>query len=174
MTANAPVGEVISGYDTPAPSWDLVEKGLVHGNSTYWLATVRPDGRPHVMPLFGVWVDGAMYFTSNPKALKAKNLAQNPHCVITATSDDLDIVVEGDAAKVTDEAELQRIAEAYIDKYGWPVTVRDGAFDAPFGAPTAGPPPYELYEITVETVFGLGTSEPFGSGRFRFGPDSAT
>jgi nitroimidazol reductase NimA-like FMN-containing flavoprotein (pyridoxamine 5'-phosphate oxidase superfamily) len=174
MQAKTPAGEVISGYGAPAPSWELVEKGLVHGDSTYWLATVHPEGRPHVMPLFGVWVDGAMYFTSNARARKARNLAHNPQCVITATSDDLDIVIEGEAAKVTDEAKLRQIAEAYIDKYGWPVTVRDGAFDAPFGAPTAGPPPYELYEITVDTVFGLGTSEPFGSARWRFRPEGAT
>ncbi|RSD16835.1 pyridoxamine 5'-phosphate oxidase family protein [Amycolatopsis eburnea] len=173
MTAEAPEGKVISGYDAPAPSWELVEKGLVHGNSTYWLSTVRPDGRPHVMPLFGVWDGGSMYFTSNPAKRKAKNLAENPHCVITATSDDLDIVIEGTAAKVTDEAELRRVAELYHDKYGWPLTVVDGAYEAPFGAPTAGPPPYELYEVTVGTVFGLGTSEPFGSARWRFGTEES-
>ena len=44
-------------------------------------------------------------------------------------------------------------------KYGWPPTVADGAFDAPYGAPTAGPPPYEVYEITARTVYGFGTDE---------------
>jgi hypothetical protein len=54
--------------------------------------------------------------------------------------DGLDLVVEGTMAKVTDQAWLHRVAEAYETKYGWPVSVRDGAFHAD-GAPTAGPPP---------------------------------
>ena len=60
----------------------------------------------------------------------------------------MDVVLEGIAAQVTGEAALQQVAQAYRTKYSWPVTVADGAFDAPYGAPTAGPPPYLPYEIT--------------------------
>jgi len=135
----------------------------------YWLTTVRPDGRPHVMPLFGVWLDDALYFTSNPDRRKARNLARNGQCVVSASTDLLDLVLEGEAVRVRDEATLRRIAEAYDAKYGWPLTLRDdGAFDAPYGAPSAGPPPYEPYQFTPSVGFGLGTDEPFGATRWRF------
>lgn len=128
----------------------------------YWLATVHPDGRPHVRPVLGVWVDDTFHTTSNRAARKARNLARDPRCAITVRSDDLDVVIEGEAATVTGDAIVERVADAYRSKYGWPVTVRDGAFDAPYGAPTAGPPPYEVYEIVPTTVFGLGTDEVLG------------
>src|SRR5712691_3325101 len=73
------------------------------------------------------------------------------------------------AAKVTDEATMNHVAEAYRAKDGWPVTVTDGAFDTPT-APTAGPPPYHLYEITPAPVFGFGTAGQFAgrATRYRF------
>ncbi len=65
---------------------------------------------------------------------------------------------------------MNHVAEAYRANYGWPVTVTDGAVDAPYGAPTAGPPPYHLYEITPATVFGFGTAGQFAgrATRYRF------
>jgi hypothetical protein len=71
---------------------------------------------------------------------------------------------------VFDEAQLARIGAAYVDKYGWPVTVRDGAFHAPYGAPTAGPPPYEVHVVQPATVFALGTDDDLAprSTRYRF------
>ena len=48
----------------------------------YWLSTVRPDGRPHVTPLLGIWLDGALYFCTGPDERKAKNLARNPRCIL--------------------------------------------------------------------------------------------
>ena len=143
-------------------------RGQLEQVSTYWLATVNPDGVPHVMPVFGVWSDGALYFTSGEAARKAKNLARNPRCVITAAGKSLDLIVEGEAVKVRDEARLQHVAKLYASKYGWHVTVQDGAYSADYGAPSAGPPPYELYEVRLVTVFGLGTDEPYGATRWRF------
>lgn len=176
MSEKQPISEEsLSGYGAPPPSWEEVLVRLKEGAShspgikgTYWLATARPDGRPHIMPLFGVWVDGAMYFTSGPAARKARNIANNPNCAITCGARDFDIVIEGGAAKVTDEAKLQRVAGEYEAKYGWILRVQNAAFDADFGAPSAGPPPFEAYEMVPETVFALGTSEPFGAARWRF------
>ena len=127
----------------------------------YWLATVRPDGMPHVRPILAVWHDGALFTTTNPTVRKARNLAHDSRCAISVRTDGLDVVVEGSAAKVTDEATLERIADAYKAKYEWPVTVRDGAFDAPYGAPTAGPPPYEVYAVAPAVIFGFGTDEAY-------------
>lgn len=79
-------------------------------------------------------------------------------------------IVEGTAAPVTDEAEMQRVIEAYGATYGWPLTAREDGFYAPFAAPTAGPPPYRPYAVTREVIFGLGTSDELAprSNRYQF------
>src|SRR5262245_64115159 len=74
---------------------------------TCWLATMRPDGRPHVMPLGVLWVDGRFYFNAGPDTRKARNLDANPECVITVATQPFDLVVEGEASKVTEQAQLQ-------------------------------------------------------------------
>src|SRR6266487_2038767 len=114
---------------------------------TYWLATVRPGGRPHLVPVLGVWADGAPHFVANTGSRKAQNLASNAHCVIAVSGDGLDVVIEGEAAQIHDEPTLVRVAEAYASKYDWHVTVREGAFHDTQGAPTAGPPPYQVYRV---------------------------
>jgi hypothetical protein len=74
-------------------------------------------------------------------------------------------VLEGEAHRVTDEATLQAAAPLFSD---WGPTVRDGAFWHEYSAPSAGPPPWDLYEMTPTTAFGLATGEPFGATRWRF------
>lgn len=107
---------------------------------THWLATVCPDGRPHVMPVWATWMSGAFDFATGATTRKGKNLAHNSHCVITVASSGLDLIVEGKATKVSDEAKLHLIAEVYAS-LGWHPTVLDGAFSSDSGAPSAGPPP---------------------------------
>jgi nitroimidazol reductase NimA-like FMN-containing flavoprotein (pyridoxamine 5'-phosphate oxidase superfamily) len=168
----------LDGYGSPPIAWErarqhLEEEWRLQGPAgegiphTHWLATVRPDGTPHVMPVGAVWLDGDFYFTTGAGTRKARNLAHNPRCVITLAAPDLDVVVEGEAVKVTDEATLQRLAQTYAD-HGWAPTVREGAFYHEFSAPSAGPPPWDLYKMTPTTVFGLATSEPSGATRWRF------
>jgi nitroimidazol reductase NimA-like FMN-containing flavoprotein (pyridoxamine 5'-phosphate oxidase superfamily) len=159
--AAEPMGVTISGDATPPTTplpWAEAERRLA-GGQTYWLATTTPQGGPHVRPVLAVWVDGALHTTSSPAARKARNLAENDRCSFSLSADSVDVVFEGTAAKVTDADDLQRVADAYDEKYGWQPTVAGGAFDAPYGAPTAGPPPYEVYEITPTVVFGFGTDE---------------
>lgn len=133
----------------------------------YWLSTVRPSGRPHVTPMVGVWLDGSLYFSTGPAERKAKNLASNAHCVITtgcnALSEGLDLVLEGDAVKVSDEARLQAVADRYASKYDPPFhfTVRDGAFYGEGGAAL-------VYEVTPTRAFGFGRGESFSQTRWRF------
>jgi hypothetical protein len=119
------------------------------------------------MPLGVLWIDGAFYFNSGAGTRKAKNLARNPHCVLTVATNEFDLVVDGDAVKVTDEAKLQHIADEYT-RQGWQPTVRDGALYAEYSAPSAGPPPWDVYEVRPATVFALGTAEPYGATRWRF------
>ena len=134
-------------------------------------STVRPDGRPHVTPLISVWFDGALYFCTGPDERKAKNLAENSHCILTTgcnpLDDGFDIVVEGDAEQVTYEARLHRLADAYVSKYGsdWRFGVRDGAFvhqGAHEGSVAL------VYEVAPRTAFGFAKGEEFSQTRWRF------
>ena len=81
-------------------------------NQTHFLATTRPDGRPHVAAIGALWVDGTFYFTSGAGTRKSRNLAENPNCVISVSLTGIDLVVEGTAAKVTDD-ETSRAAPPY-------------------------------------------------------------
>jgi hypothetical protein len=157
-------------YGHPPIPWSRAEKQLEtpsDPNTTHFLATVRPDGRPHVAGVGALWVDRKFYIVSGPGTRKSRNLSERPDCVISVKLADLDLVVEGAAKKVTDDATLQRLAKLY-DAQGWPATVKDGAFTAPYSAPSAGPPPWDLYEFTPTTAFGVATAEPFGAARWRF------
>jgi hypothetical protein len=89
---------------------------------------------------------------------------------VAVRSDDLDVVLEGHASPVVELATLERVADAYRSKYAWPVTVLDSAFSAPYGAPTAGPPPYQPFEIVPIEVFAFVTDGKLGpcSTRWRF------
>lgn len=138
-----------------------------HAAQTPWLATTRRGGRPHVAAVGALWVDGKFYFTSGAGTRKSRNLAENSDCVISISFPDLDLVVEGTAARVTDEVTLERLAERYAAQ-GWPVSVSGGAFTAEFSAPSAGPPPWDLYAVTPVTAFGVATTEPHGATRWRF------
>ena len=136
-------------------------------HKTYWLATVRPDGRPHVAGVGALWDDGKFYFTSGAGTRKSRNLAANPNCTISVTLPTLDLVVEGTASRVTDQATLQRIAERYAAQ-GWPASASDDALTAAYSAPSAGPPPWNLYVVTPVTAVGVATAEPYGATRWRF------
>jgi hypothetical protein len=84
-----------------------------------------------VTPLLGVWLDGALYFCTGSNERKAKNLAQNPRCILTTGSNTLfglDLVVEGEAAKVSDKIELRAVADTYESKYGARFTEPDGTW----------------------------------------------
>lgn len=172
MAAKEPVAEsMVNADNVGTTSWSEVRERLVSEaeGSTYWLATVRPDGRPHVVPVGAVWLDGALYFTTGQGTRKEKNIGHNAHCVLTLHSHDYDLVVEGEAAGMRDETELQRVAEVYVTN-GWPATVRDGALDAPYSAPTTGPAPYNVYKVTPTLAFAFGTTDATANHatRYRF------
>lgn len=154
--------------DAPIP-WSRARDELedVSTKRTCWLATVRPDGRPHVAGVGALWVDGKFYFTSGAGTRKARNLAENPNCTISVNLPTLDLVVEGTTSRVTDQATLQRIAERYAAQ-GWPASASDDALTAAYSAPSAGPPPWNLYAFTPVTAFGVATAEPYGAMRWRF------
>jgi pyridoxine/pyridoxamine 5'-phosphate oxidase len=100
MTDREPVSEQPFHDAVPTP-W-AEARGRLEEAGTYWMATVCPDGRPHVMPVLGVRVDGTLCFSAGEASRKDKNLARDPRWVIMAGSRDLDVVVEGEAARVRD------------------------------------------------------------------------
>jgi hypothetical protein len=158
-------------YGHPPIPWSRAEHQLEAAvgqfDAHFFLSTVRPDGRPHVAGIGALWVDGKFYFVSGAGTRKSRNLAERADCVISVNLPDLDLVVEGVATKVTDGPTLQRLAELY-DAQGWPATVKDGAFTAPYRAPSAGPPPWDLHEFTPKTAFGVAGAEPYGATRWNF------
>ena len=137
----------------------------------FWLSTVRPDGRPHVTPLIAVWVDEGLWFCTGPEERKARNLARNPHVVLTTgcdrLGDGLDLVVEGEATRIYDETELTRVAAAYEAKYGsdWRFEVREGAFL--HGGSGEGSVAL-VYRVAPFVAFGFGKGEEFSQTRWRF------
>jgi hypothetical protein len=150
--------------------WDEARDRLAAAD-LYWFATVRASGgAPHVRPVFAVWIDGLLCSTTNGARAKARNLAADPHVAFTTRTDGIDFIVEGTAAAVNGKSMLERVADAYRAKYGWPLDVRGGELYAPFGAPAAGPPPYRPYTVTPDVIYGLGTDEAFAprSTRWRF------
>jgi nitroimidazol reductase NimA-like FMN-containing flavoprotein (pyridoxamine 5'-phosphate oxidase superfamily) len=162
----------IAGDATPpttALPWSEAATRLAAAH-VFWLGTLAPGGRPQSRPVLAVWVDGRLYSTAGPGSRKARNLATNPRLSLSTTTEGMDLVIEGRAEPVTGDDRLAAVGAAYRDKYGWPVEVVDGAFAAPYGAPTAGPPPYEVYEIVPEVAYGFGTDETWAprSTRWRF------
>jgi general stress protein 26 len=100
----------------------------------YWLTTVRRDGRPHVTPLIGVVDGGVVHFCTGLREQKARNLEHHAEVALTTGNNSwargLDVVVEGTAVQVTETDDLQRLADAYEEKYGsvWHFEVGDGVF----------------------------------------------
>ena len=153
--------------DEPIPWSRALEQLDAGARGTYWLATTRPDGRPHVAGVGALWVDGRIYFVTGAGTRKGRNLAQNARCVFSISLEGLDLVVEGEAVKVTDEPTLRDLAKRYADQ-GWPARVSNGALTAAYSAPSAGPPPWDLYVFTPTTAFGVASVEPTGATRWRF------
>jgi hypothetical protein len=140
-------------------SWKVARERLTNDDPhrTNWLATVRPDGQPHVMPVIGGWFDGAFHFIAGERTRKGRNLASDGRCVIASgshTLPSLDIVVEGRAEPLTDATDVRRIAEAF-GAIGWPSLEVRGAEVYGLNAPTAGPPPFRIYRMVPSKAFGL-------------------
>ena len=175
MTAQ-PVTELDERYGDPeiaATEWsfavDLLEKAQL-----FWLSTVRPEGRPHVTPLVGVWIDDAFYFCTGAEERKALNLAANAECaLITGTNsfaEGFDIVIEGSVDRIKDNDHLQRVADKYLEKYGtvWAFTVQDEGFVHGEGSlREEHQVSAHVFEVRPVTVFGFGKG-PFSQTRWRF------
>jgi hypothetical protein len=170
MTAERePIGELEPTFSSPdavAAPWATARQRL-QDTEIFWLSTVRPDGRPHVTPLIAVWLDGSLCFTTGPTERKAKNLAASPQCILTTGNnrlgDGLDLVVEGEAARLTGETALQRLVDAFAAKYPEPFhfTVHDGRLGGEGGEILA-------FRVRLTTAFGFGRGATYSQTRWRF------
>lgn len=170
MTDRSPTGELDPRFSSPdaAPTRWSIARDQLRDAKAYWISTVRPDGRPHVTTIAGLWLDDDFVFTTGRTERKAHNLANNPACVVTTGSgafDGFDVVVEGLAVPVTGIVRLERIADAYNGKYGdlFGFAVRDGAL---FGAETTDPT--LVFELDATKAFAFGKGDVFSQTRYRF------
>jgi nitroimidazol reductase NimA-like FMN-containing flavoprotein (pyridoxamine 5'-phosphate oxidase superfamily) len=158
-----------SSADSEPTAWER-GRGELRDAAVYWLSTVRPDGRPHVTPLLGVWLRGALYFCTGSGERKAKNLVHNPRCAITTgcntLDDSIDVVVEGTATKVEADDELREVADTYESKYGAHFTEPGGTWFGLADAIRAGSA--LVYRVAPSTAFGFGKGRQFSQTRWRF------
>jgi hypothetical protein len=167
-------------YGLPTLEWATIEARLDQGLSqapgtggpdrhTCWLATINPDGAPHVTGVGALWVDGAFWFETGERTRKGRNLARDPRCVLSVATAEFDLVVDGEAVRVTDPATVAARAGRWAAD-GWPVRVDETgrALTAPFSAPSAGPPPWVVYRLAPRAATALATVDPGGATRWRF------
>ena len=100
--------------------WSWAAERLSKGH-TYWIATTRPDGAPHAMAVWGVWLEDRFCFSTGRRSRKARNLVANPKCVVCTEQALEAVIVEGVAELLTDPSLLRRFVEAYKAKYQWDV-----------------------------------------------------
>jgi hypothetical protein len=167
-------------YGSPLLDWSRIEARLADGfpqapetggpnRHTCWLTTINPDGSPHVTGIGAIWLDGAFWFETGEHSRKARNIARDPRCTLSVAVDAFDLVVDGDAHRVTDPERVAELAARWAAG-GWPARVDETglALTAEFSAPSAGPPPWYVYGITPRTATALGTVDPGGATRWRF------
>jgi general stress protein 26 len=134
-----------------------------------WVTTVRADGRPHITPLVAVWLDDALHFTTGRGEQKAANLAGNSHVVVATGCNSwdqgLDVIVEGEAERVTDRDTLERLAGAWAAKWDgrWRFEAVDGGFGHP-GVELDGPVLVFAVKPAKVLAFGKGA---FSQTRYR-------
>lgn len=163
---NGRVDTRFSSEEAPATPWPDA-RAVLEQAEIFWCSTVRAHGRPHVTPLIAVWLDAALHICTGPQEQKARNIESNPHIVVmtgnNAFGEGLDVVVEGDAIRVSDDGRLRRIADAYESKYGaeWRFIVRDGAFEH-------GPGRALVFEIPPTAVFAYARGASYSQTRFDF------
>ena len=129
--------------------WTWAEERL-RASRNFWITSLWPDGRPHSLPVWGVWDAGALWFSSGPRSRRARNLAADPRCVITTEDANNPVMLDGRAAPVIERERIARIAELMEAKYATGFTVGFLLANATFG-------------VTPSWAFGLAHDDFKGS-----------
>lgn len=166
-------------YRLPPLDWARIEARLDQGMTqapetggpdrhTCWLATINRDGTPHLTGVGALWVDSAFWFETGGATRKARNLARDARCTLSVSTREFDLVVEGEARRITDPTTVAAMAARWAAG-GWPARVDESgqALTAEFSAPSAGPPPWFVYRLTPSSATALSTVEPGGATRWR-------
>lgn len=158
-------------YSDPAAvavGWEETTR-ILEAAELFWICTARADGRPHVTPLVAVWVDGAVCFNTGAEEQKFVNLRSNPQVVMITGCNSwdrgVDVVIEGEAAQVTDDAELGKLAAAFAVKWDgrWQFSGQRGAFRDLEGNGEA-----MVFSVTPAKVWAHAKGDPFGATRHKF------
>jgi PPOX class probable F420-dependent enzyme len=167
-------------YDLPVVEWDQIEARLEQNftqapetggpnRHTCWLATINPDGTPHMTGVGAIFLDGACWFETGAESRKGRNLARDPRCALSVSAREFDLTLEGEAHMVTEPERVAELAALWAAE-GWPARVDESgmALTAEFSAPSAGPPPWHVYRLEPRSATVLTTIEPGGATRFTF------
>ena len=108
-------GYGVAGPDAGLLPWSWAEERL-RDAWRYWVVTVSAGGEPHAMPVWAVWLEDALWFSTGGRSRKARNLRREPRCVVHTDGED-PVVINGTASFVSDEAAVARMTGAYGEKY---------------------------------------------------------
>jgi hypothetical protein len=171
-------------YDCPPVDWDRIRVRLDEGLSqapgtggldrhTCWLATINENGSPHVTAVGALWVDGSFWFESGKATRKGRNIARDPRCTLSVATQAFDLVMEGEAHRVTDQGTVASMAQQWAAA-GWPARVDESgsALTADYSAPSAGPPPWHVYRLVARSATAVLTVDPGGATRWEFSSES--
>jgi PPOX class probable F420-dependent enzyme len=135
-------GYGVAGPEAGLLPWSWAEERLSSA-ARYWIASVSPDGAPHATPVWAIWLDGHIWFSTGGRSRKARNLREESRCVVHTDGED-PVALEGIAEFVTDTAAVDRMVARYTAKY-----------PAPPPDPAANP----IIRVRPLRVFGLVESE---------------
>jgi PPOX class probable F420-dependent enzyme len=131
--------------------WSWAEHQLTTSRN-FWLATRWPDGRPHVMPVWAMWHEHHLLFSSSKRSRKARNLANDPRCTLTTEDPNNPVVAEGVAELLTDRRALEAFLQAETEKY-----------ETSYGMEMVDPALNCCYRVRPTWIFGLRTADFTGS-----------
>jgi PPOX class probable F420-dependent enzyme len=167
-------------YELPLVDWDMVAERLRAGlrlapgaggpdRHTCWLVTINSDGSPHVTGIGALWEDNAFWFETGETTRKGRNVARDPRCSLCVSTQEFDLVVEGEAEKVSDARTVEKMAALWAAQ-GWPASVDASglALTAEYSAPSAGPPPWSVYRVQLHRATALAVEDPGGATRWEF------
>jgi nitroimidazol reductase NimA-like FMN-containing flavoprotein (pyridoxamine 5'-phosphate oxidase superfamily) len=155
-------GTLPAGEGSGLLPWSWAEERLARSHD-FWLATVTPEGAPHLMPVWAVWYRGRLWFSSANGSRKARNLASETRCTLSTENPLEPVIVQGRAQRVTDRDALTAMLGAENAKYG-----------TGYGLDMVDPASNSVFSLLPEWVFALDTRDFAGSPtRFTFGPGTA-
>ena len=154
-------------YDLAPLHWSDIEATLAAGlpqapeaggpnRHTCWLSTVNADGSPHLTGIGALWAEGSFWFETGRHTRKGRNLARDPRCALSIATERFDLAVQGAAVLISDPPTVAALAARWAAE-GWPVQVDESgsALTAAYSAPSAGPPPWQVYRLAAGSATAL-------------------